>query len=207
VLDPLAAGEDKLAGLHANTQIPKLVGAARLYELTGEAPFRDMSAFFWDRVANHHSYAMGGNSDHESFGPPDKLNGRVSPFTAESCNTYNMLKLTRHLFTWDAAAQRRTSMSAPSTTTSSPRRIRPREDGVPHPRLRRLVHALQHGERLVLVLHGHGVREPRQIRREHLLARRGGLYVTLFIPSELTWREKGVTLRLETRYPKRRRRG
>jgi DUF1680 family protein len=104
VLDPLAAGKDALSGLHANTQIPKIIGAARLYELTGEARDRSIAVFFWERVVNHHSYAMGGNSDHEGFGQPDKLNGRVSPFTAESCNTYNMLKLTRHLFAWNASA-------------------------------------------------------------------------------------------------------
>jgi len=104
VLDPLAAGEDKLAGLHANTQFPKVIGAARLYELTGDARYHAITEFFWERVANHHSYVTGGNSDHEGFGPPDRLDARVSPFTAESCNTYNMLKLTRQVFSWDAAA-------------------------------------------------------------------------------------------------------
>jgi DUF1680 family protein len=95
VLEPLAARQDKLAGLHANTQFPKVIGAARLYELTGEERYRTIAEFFWDRVVNHHSYVMGANSDHEGFGRPDKLNDRVSPYTAESCNTYNLLKLTR----------------------------------------------------------------------------------------------------------------
>ena len=73
--------------------------------MTGEDRYRTIAEFFEDRVVNHHSYATGGNSDHEGFGPPDTLSARVSPFTAESCNTYNMLKLTRHLFSWDAAAK------------------------------------------------------------------------------------------------------
>jgi DUF1680 family protein len=100
VLDPLRRGEDRLEGLHANTQIPKLIGLARLYELTNDPSDRDAAAFFWDRVVNHHSYAIGGNSLAEHFGPPDKLANRLGENTAETCNTYNMLKLTRHLFGW-----------------------------------------------------------------------------------------------------------
>ncbi len=106
VMDPLARREDKLAGLHANTQFPKVIGAARLYELTGEEPYHTIAEFFWDRVVNHHSYVIGGNSDHEHFGQPDKLGDRVSPFSAETCNTYNMLKLTRHVFAWDPSVAR-----------------------------------------------------------------------------------------------------
>ncbi len=202
VLDPLAAGEDKLAGLHANTQIPKLVGAARLYELTGEAPFRDMSAFFWDRVANHHSYAMGGNSDHESFGPPDTLNGRVSPFTAESCNTYNMLKLTRHLFTWDAAAQR-----ADFYERALYDHILASQDPAT---ARMAYHIPVYGGWFMpyntandscWCCTGTGFENHAKYGESIYWHAAEGLYVTLFIPSELTWREKGVTLRLETRYP------
>ena len=202
VLDPLAAGEDRLAGLHANTQIPKLVGAARLYELTGEARYRDMSAFFWDRVANHHSYAMGGNSDHEGFGPPDKLSERVSPFTAESCNTYNMLKLTRHLFAWDASASR-----GDFCERALYNHILASQD----PRTGLMAyHIPVYGGWFMpynttndscWCCTGTGF-ENHARYGESIYWRDGkGLFVNLFIPSELAWREKGVTLRLETRYP------
>jgi DUF1680 family protein len=98
VLDALATRQDQLAGKHANTQIPKLVGCARLYELTGEERYGAASRFFWETVTRHHTYVTGGNSDDECFGKPDRLNDRLSEKTAESCNTYNLLKLTKALF-------------------------------------------------------------------------------------------------------------
>lgn len=97
VFNPLEKGEDKLNGLHANTQIPKIIGAARIYELTGNEKYRHIASNFWDIVVNHHTYIHGGNSSGEYFGPPDSLSNRISDVTSETCNTYNMLKLTRHL--------------------------------------------------------------------------------------------------------------
>ncbi len=100
ILDPLAAGKDHLAGKHANTQIPKLIGTARIFELTGSKPDSSASAFFWDTMVNNHTYANGGNSDHEHLGEPGQLAGRISENSSETCNTYNMLKLSRHLQQW-----------------------------------------------------------------------------------------------------------
>lgn len=100
VLDPLAEGKDILPGRHANTSIPKVIGLARLYELTGNMHDRRAASFFWDRVVHHHSYIEGGNSEHEHFGEPDRLADRLGPETAETCNVYNMLKLTEHLYSW-----------------------------------------------------------------------------------------------------------
>ena len=105
VLDPLAAGEDRLAGLHANTQIPKLVGLVRRFELTGDGTDLRTAGFFWDRVAGHHSYVTGGNGLGERFGPPDRFSDRLGAETSETCNVYNMLKLTHALFTWKAEAR------------------------------------------------------------------------------------------------------
>ncbi|HEY3915371.1 MAG TPA: beta-L-arabinofuranosidase domain-containing protein [Verrucomicrobiae bacterium] len=101
ILTPLESGQDQLAGLHANTQIPKLVGSARIYELTGDPKERRAAEFFWDTVVNHHTYAIGGDSDAEHFDPPDQLAQHLTPVTCETCNTYNMLKLTLYLFNWD----------------------------------------------------------------------------------------------------------
>ncbi|MGU3317131.1 beta-L-arabinofuranosidase domain-containing protein [Sphingomonas sp. M6A6_1c] len=105
VLDPLTAGRDQLAGLHANTQIPKLIGLARLYELTGDPAHASAARFFHDRVTHHHSYVIGGNSEREHFGQPDQLSKRITEATCEACNSYNMLKLTRHLYAWEPKAQ------------------------------------------------------------------------------------------------------
>ena len=98
VFDPAANHQDFLNGLHANTQFPKFIGLARQYEVAGDARAGDAARFFWETVVRHHSYVTGGNSDHEHFGPPDQLSERLSDQTTESCNTYNMLKLTRRLF-------------------------------------------------------------------------------------------------------------
>lgn len=105
VLDPLRKGEDSLKGLHANTQIPKIIGLARRYEIDGDINDLNTAKFFWERVAHHHSYVIGGNSENESFGAPDSLNSRLGANTCETCNTYNMLKLTKHLFSVNPSAE------------------------------------------------------------------------------------------------------
>lgn len=105
VLDSIAMGKDVLSGLHANTQIPKFIGLARDYELTQNDKAQKTASFFWDRVVNHHSYVTGGNGNHEYFGPPDQLRNRLSDGTTETCNVYNMLKLTNHLFEWKPDAK------------------------------------------------------------------------------------------------------
>lgn len=109
VLDPLAAGRDELNGKHANTQIPKLIGLARLYEVAPSEQHRHDCAraamFFWDAVTRDHSYVIGGNSNHEHFGPPRKLAGQLGQQTCEACNSYNMLKLSRHLYGWTGDAR------------------------------------------------------------------------------------------------------
>jgi uncharacterized protein len=100
VLDPLAAGRDELAGLHANTQIPKIVGLARIHELNGDPRPAATARFFFDTVARDHSYVIGGNSDREHFGQPRRLSAAITERTCEACNSYNMLKLARHLHGW-----------------------------------------------------------------------------------------------------------
>lgn len=98
---PLAAGRDELAGRHANTEIAKVVGAVPAYEATGDRRYLDIADTFWTTVVRHHSYAIGGNSNQELFGPPDEIASRLSEVTCENCNSYNMLKLGRDLFRHD----------------------------------------------------------------------------------------------------------
>ena len=98
VLDPLVRQEDRLSGLHGNTNIPKLIGAAARFSYTGEADSGAAARFFWERVVDHHSFVTGSHSKDEHFRDPDRLGAIADGRTAESCNVYNMLKLTRQLF-------------------------------------------------------------------------------------------------------------
>lgn len=98
VLDPLSQGRDELSFIHANTQIPKLIGLARLHQLTGEPSYATASIFFWETVTSHRSYVIGGNSDREYFQEPNSISKYITEQTCESCNTYNMMKLTRTLY-------------------------------------------------------------------------------------------------------------
>jgi hypothetical protein len=103
IFGPLALGRDELKGLHVNTTIPKVVGAARRYELTGEGRYRDVAEYFWREVTQRRSYCTGGTSNGESWNAEaGTLAGELSGYTQECCCTYNMLKLTRHVFGWTA---------------------------------------------------------------------------------------------------------
>lgn len=95
---PLKRHQDNLSGKHGNCQIPKLIASASRYAYTGEMDDIVAASFFWDRVVRHHSYASGGHGLNEYWGPPDVLAPRVDGRAAETCNVYNMLKLTRRLF-------------------------------------------------------------------------------------------------------------
>ncbi len=97
-IEPLKRHQDILEGKHGNTQVPKLIGSADRFAYTGNAGDIMAAGYFWDRVVQHHSYATGGHGQGEYFGAPGKLAGRVDERTAETCNVYNMLKLTRRLF-------------------------------------------------------------------------------------------------------------
>ncbi|MFJ4501890.1 beta-L-arabinofuranosidase domain-containing protein [Streptomyces sp. NPDC088864] len=99
VFDPLAANQDRLAGLHANTQVPKWIGAVREYKATGTTRYRDIATYAWNHTVRSHTYAIGGNSQAEHFRAPDAIASHLANDTCESCNTVNMLTLTRELFT------------------------------------------------------------------------------------------------------------
>lgn len=97
--DPLQAHRDELKGLHANTHIPQVIGAARGYELTREPRYREIADYFWNEVTSERTYCTGGTSNGEHWeGDPGQL--RVGPSSEECCCGYNMLKLTRHIFGW-----------------------------------------------------------------------------------------------------------
>ena len=104
ITDSLKQRKDNLAGKHGNTQIPKLLGSMERYAATGDADDLTAASFFWDRVVNHHSFATGGDGKDEYFFEPDHFNDRIDGRTAETCNVYNMLKLTRRLFAYQPSA-------------------------------------------------------------------------------------------------------
>ncbi len=202
VLDPLARREDRLQGLHANTQIPKLIGLARRYELTSDAADKTAAEFFWERVVHHHSYVNGGHSDGERFGAPDKLNNRLSDNTSETCNTYNMLKLTRHLFEWHASADYadyyERALYNHILASQNP------DDGmvcyyVPMRAGSHKVFSKPFDSFWCCV--GTGMENHAKYGEAIYFHNDDALWVNLFIPSEVNWRAKGLSLRQETRYP------
>ncbi|RSM59805.1 hypothetical protein DMB66_26510 [Actinoplanes sp. ATCC 53533] len=101
VFNPLASNSDQLNGLHANTQVPKWIGAAREYKATGTTRYRDIATNAWAIATGAHTYAIGGNSQAEHFRAPNAIAGYLSNDTCEHCNSYNMLKLTRELWLLD----------------------------------------------------------------------------------------------------------
>ncbi|KAM7201765.1 putative glycosyl hydrolase of unknown function (DUF1680) domain containing protein [Naviculisporaceae sp. PSN 640] len=114
VFDPLASNQDRLNGLHANTQVPKWIGAAREYRATGDTKYRDIATNAWKFTVNAHTYAIGGNSQAEHFRPPNAIAGYLNKDTAEGCNTVNMLKLTRELFSISSNTSSPTASGATS---------------------------------------------------------------------------------------------
>jgi len=105
IFDMMAKKHDGLDGFHGNTQIPKIIGAAREYEMTGNPSYRDIATYFWERVAMYRSFVIGGNTDKEHFFRIDKFSQHLGTDTAETCNTYNMLKLTRLMFAWEPSVR------------------------------------------------------------------------------------------------------
>jgi DUF1680 family protein len=201
ILDSLAAGVDVLPGKHANTQIPKLIGLARLYELTGDSVYRKTAEFFWDRVVNHHSYVTGGHGDHEYFGKPDQLARRLSDGTTETCNVYNMLKLTNHLFSWEASAD---------VADFYERALFNHILSSQHPEDGRVVYNLSldmggykafQDPLWFTCCIGTGMENHSKYGGSIYYHNNHELYVSQFIASELNWTEKGIKIRQITGYP------
>ncbi|MDD2438442.1 MAG: glycoside hydrolase family 127 protein [Massilibacteroides sp.] len=102
ILDPLLKREDKLTGLHANTQIPKVIGFKRIGDLTENAEWDKACHFFWETVVENRSVSIGGNSESEHFHPADDFSKMIKSIEGpETCNTYNMLRLTKMLYQTD----------------------------------------------------------------------------------------------------------
>lgn len=203
VLAPLARGEDELAGKHANTQIPKITGAARRYEVTGELRGRRIAENFWETVTGEHSWVIGGNSEREHFFLPEAAPSHLTGATAETCNTYNMLKLTEHLFSWEPkvayADYYERALYNHILGSQEPEKgmyayfmsLKPghfRTYSTPYDSFWCCV--------------GSGMENHTRYGRAIYFHDGNQLYVNLFIPSVLTWKERGLVLEQRTDYPR-----
>jgi DUF1680 family protein len=203
IFDNMKQNIDNLDNKHANTQVPKAVGYERIAELTGDADYRIAAAFFWDRVANHRSLSFGGNSRREHFPSKDDCisytEEREGP---ESCNTYNMLKLTSGLFRMNPKAKYadyyERAMFNHILSTQHP------EHGgyvyfTPARPAHYRVYSTPNNAMWCCV--GTGM-ENHGKYGEFIYTHSGdSLYVNLFVASELDWKEKGITLIQNTRFP------
>lgn len=203
ILDPLGRGEGGvLAGKHGNTQIPKIIGAARLFELTKEPRWKTIATTFWGTVVHDHSYAIGGHGLGEHFGAPRKLSARLGAATCETCNTYNLLKLTNHLFAWEPRAEyadfiERAQWNHILASQS------PVTGGVCYfvslqPGGAKAFQSLEHDFTCCV---GTGMENHARYGAGLYFHDDNNLWVNLFVASEVRWSERGVTLRQETRFP------
>jgi DUF1680 family protein len=202
VLDPLLARRDELPGKHANTQIPKIIGEARTYEATGDPNARAIASYFWDLVAHHYSYVIGGNSEDERLFPEDEMSRHLEANTAETCNTYNMLKLTEHVFGWGPKAD-----YADFYERALYNDILASQE----PKLGMFTYFMSLKPGLFKTFStpfdsfwccvGTGMENHTKYGEAIYFHGRDDLYVNLFIPSDLTWREKGFALEQKTDYP------
>jgi len=203
VLAPLARGQDALTGLHANTQIPKVIGYQRIGELTGRSDMRQAAAFFWQTVIDKRTVAIGGNSVKEHFHASEDFAPMVDEVEGpETCNTYNMLKLTGMLFAADPRG---------AYGDYYERALYNHILGSQHPDTGGFVYftpmrpnhyrVYSQPQQAMWCCVGSGI-ESHAKYGEFIYAHDGdALLVNLFIASTLDWRGKGVRLSQSTRFP------
>jgi DUF1680 family protein len=214
VFDPLAAGQDRLDGLHANTQVPKWIGAAREYKATGTARYRDIAANAWDICVGAHTYAIGGNSQGEHFRAPNAIAGHLAQDTCESCNTFNMLALTRELFTLEPDRAALFDYYERAWLNHMIGQQNPADD---HGHVTYFTPLNPGGRRGVgpawgggtwstdydsfWCCQGTGLEMHTRLMDSVYFHRDSTLVVNLFVPSVLTWTQRGITVTQTTSFP------
>ena len=203
ILDPLVAQQDKLTGLHANTQIPKVIGFKRIGDLTGNQDWQHAAQFFWQTVHDHRTVAIGGNSVKEHFHDDKDFSSMVNDVEGpETCNTYNMLKLTEMLYLSDAKVSYADyyERALYNHILSSQR---PETGGFVYftpmrPNHYRVYSQVDKGMWCCV---GSGI-ESHAKYGEFIYAHKDDqLYVNLFIPSVLNWREKNIQISQNNIFP------
>lgn len=203
VMGKLAQRIDPLPGKHSNTNVPKAIGSARQYELTGSPSDKNIAGFFWSTMVNHHTYVIGGNSNYEYCGEPGKLNDRLSDNTCETCNTYNMLKLTRHIFSWEPSAKHgdyyERALYNHILASQNP------ENGMMSyfvPLRMGTKKTFSDSFNTFTCCVGSGIENHSKYNEGiYYEGSDGSLYINLFIPSILQWKNKSVSIIQETSFP------
>ncbi|MFG1649558.1 beta-L-arabinofuranosidase domain-containing protein [Micromonospora sp. NPDC049275] len=214
VFNPLANNQDQLNGLHANTQVPKWVGAAREFKATGTTRYRDIASNAWNITVRAHTYVIGGNSQAEHFRSPNAIAGYLSNDTCEQCNTYNMLKLTRELWLLDpsrtdyfdyyerATINHLIGAQNPADSRGHITYFTPLKPGG-----RRGVGPAWGGGtwstdyNSFWCCQGTGVEINTKLMDSIYFYSGTTLTVNLFVPSELNWSQRGITVTQSTTYP------
>lgn len=202
-VEPLAAGRDQLRGQHVNSFIPNVIGTARQYEVTGNAEDRRIAEYFWRQVVGHRCYCTAGTSNDEHWRTdPDQLAAELGDHTQETCCTYNMLKLTRRLFSWEPKAEYmdyyeralfNSILSTQDPKTGMMMYFVPLASG--------RWKTYNTPTESFWCCTGTGMENHAKYGDTVYFHDDEGVFVNLFIASELTWAEKGVRLRQETRWP------
>ncbi|MFD2744674.1 MULTISPECIES: glycoside hydrolase family 127 protein [Sphingobacterium] len=202
-LQPLLSQEDHLTGMHANTQIPKVIGIERVADLEDQDAWHDAAQFFWETVVQHRSVAIGGNSTYEHFHPSDDFSSMISSVEGpETCNTYNMLKLSAQLFqrTGDVRYADYYERALYNHILSSQH---PQHGGLVYFTPMRPAHyrVYSQPQTSFWCCVGSGL-ESHSKYGEFIYAEQDqALWVNLFIPSVLTWESKGVRLVQQHQFP------
>ncbi len=203
IFGPLEAERDELTGKHVNTQLPKIIGAARLYELTGEKRYATLARFLWDRVIDTRMFAPGGVDFHEHFRAAGAEAKYLNWDSTETCAVYNMLKLTRHLFGWrpDAKYMDYYERALYNHILGSQD---PASGGVTYFYSLRPGHFKTYSRPFdsMWCCVGTGIENHAKYGDTIYHHSDDTLWVNLFIPSRLDWKEKGVTVRQETKFPR-----
>ena len=201
--EPLSRSEDKMKGEHVNSFIPNIIGTAREYEMTGDPALRGIATFFWNEVTGARTFPTGGTSDNEAWETdPYQLYDELGANSHESCCTYNMLKLTRHLFSWEAAAK-----YADYYERALWNGILPTQN--PGDAMMMYYVPMKPGMFKTFMkpfdsfwcCTGTGMENHAKYGDSIYFHDGDGLFVNLFIASELAWADKGIKVRQETRFP------
>lgn len=203
VMKPLSQRIDPMPGKHSNTNVPKAIGSARQYELTGNKGDETIASYFWDVMVHGHTYVIGGNSNYEYCGEANKLSDALSDNTCETCCTYNMLKLTRHLFCWQPDSKLgdyyERALYNHILASQNP------ADGMMCyfvPLRMGTKKQFSDSFKTFTCCVGSGMENHSKYTEAiYYQGKDGSLYVNLFIPSVLNWKDKGVTITQTSSYP------
>ncbi|WP_320111046.1 glycoside hydrolase family 127 protein [Draconibacterium orientale] len=204
ILDPLIGHRDELNGKHANTQIPKVIGYQRIAELDGDSAWSDAALYFWDEVVNGRSVAIGGNSVREHFHPKHDFSEMISSVEGpETCNSYNMLKLTKMLYPTFGNNSKFIDYYEKTLYNHILASLNPANGGLVYFTPMRPNHyrVYSQPETSFWCCVGSGIENPGKYGEMIYAYTDKSLYVNLFIPSVLNWKAKNTEVVLETKFP------